>query len=167
MSPSLATSVFVGTSFFCSNLSSVASDHLLCSDFAEQVSDEPSRSRASHQPPHSTQPLRPTSLRWRRFLSPPGLQTLPVILPRPSVTRGCVTLMDIGLNEYSQDTCGLSHTIPLGVPSKVSLPLTAPLHQVNAREDALKIGLRAEGWGWRWEAKMPPDHILDCSSLWI
>lgn len=93
-------------------------------------------------------------------LSPPGLQTLPVILPRPSVTLSCVTLMDIGLNEYSQDTWGLLHTIPLGVPSKVSLPLTAPLHQVSAREDALEIGLRVEGWGQRREAEMPPDHIL-------
>lgn len=61
------------------------------------------------------------------------------------MTHSSVTLMDIGLNEYSQDIWGLSHTIPLGVPSKVSLPLTAPLLQVNAREDALEIGLRAEG----------------------
>lgn len=154
------TSVFLGKSFFCSNLSSTASDQLLCSDFAGQVSDEPSCSRASCHPPRSTQPLSPTSLRWRSFISPPGLQTLPVILPRPSVTRSCVTQMDIGLNEYSQDTWGLLHTIPFGVPSKVSLPLTAPLHQVSAREDALEIGLRVEGWGQRWEAEMPPDHIL-------
>lgn len=115
----------------------MASDCLLCSDFAEVTG---LHFLGTHPAP---QPYSPEMEKLPPFLGLHSLRASPSLSPSPHCPSLTVQLCGPGRCKPVLRTPGDFYTpLAWGVPNKVSLPLPTPLCQANAAKDALEMGCR-------------------------